>query len=225
MELTKYFKTPSVISIVGDPNTCKSNLIYHIIETLKKEGKFNLYAFGLRYNIGTQINSIDELEKIEDSIIILDEFFSLLDLDDRKKKKQIENTLRLIFHNNNILILCGVAENFKKFLSNKINYVFFNQVTYGDFINGSRIKKIALNYRGAESGSNILKLKKGETLFFDGNHYNKLNIPYLAKYDSKANNKVILNVVKNVVKSVPKNVEKKRSKMCVQKIFNPNYVN
>ena len=44
---------------------------------------------------------VRELERARDSLIFLDEFYTLFDLDDRKKKRQIERTFRLINHNNN----------------------------------------------------------------------------------------------------------------------------
>ena len=37
----------------------------------------------------------------------------------------IENTLRLINHNNNILLLCGLPKNFKKIIAGKIDEFTF----------------------------------------------------------------------------------------------------
>ena len=210
MEINKLFNKPKIISICGDVNTGKSNLIYHLIETLRKEKEFNLYTYGLKKKIPNSqgIYSVAELETITNSFIVVDECFSLFDLDNRKQKQQIEKTLRLINHNNNILLLGLLPENLKKFLSGKIDIFLFKKTTYEDFINGSNAKRIALDYKGMQSGSKVLDLKVNECVVYDGKHYNLMDIPYYKEYDSKLKNE---DIFKNVPKSVPKNVERKKS--------------
>ena len=194
MNLALLFNKPFIGCIVGDVNEAKSNTLYYILDELKKVGTFNLYVYGLKSEIAgsIKINSVDELEKIKHSVIILDEVMSLWDLDNRMAKRQIENTLRLIYHNNNILLLSAVPSNIKKFISNKITLIIYKKVTFGDFINGSSIKRTILNYKGVERGSSLLNLDKDEAIIFDGEHYNKINIPYLEEYDSKKNNPQIV---------------------------------
>ena len=204
--IIRLFNEPKIISVCADINQGKSMLLYHILETLKKKGKFDLYTYGLRLNFlnSQEIFSVVELEQVKNSIIVIDELSSLFDLDNRKIKKLIENTLRLLNHNNNILILCGTPENFKKFISAKVDYVIYKKSTFSDFINGSKIKNMLMSYKGNERGSEILNLAIDEALVYDGTHYNKINVPYYKKYDSKRNNKEII-----VPKIVRKNVQKK----------------
>jgi len=217
MKITSLFNKPKIISICADVNTGKSNLIYHIIDDLKKEGKFNLYVYGLRSIIAGAkvIYTVEELEQIQNSIIIIDEMFSLFDLDNRKIKSQIENTLRLINHNNNILLLCGVGENFKKFISSKIDIMIFKKVTFADLINGSTIKNKVVNYKGNEKGSTVLNLNIDQALIYDGLHYNIITVPYLKKYDSKKDNVKIIKpkcnkkMFRKCAKNVRENVQKK----------------
>ncbi len=167
--LTKLFDKPKIIGVCSDVNEGKSMTLYYLIQFLKENFEFDLYSYGLRLSVNEQkIHSIEELEKISDSVVVIDEFFTLLDLEDRKKRRHIENTLRLIHHNNNILILAGVPENFKKFISAKLSVIFFKRITLGDFINGSRMKNVCLNYNGIEMGSSVLNLKVNEALVFDG---------------------------------------------------------
>lgn len=226
MNVEKVFNKPKLIGVCGDSNSGKSNLIYNFIKELNENYEFNLYTYKLKADVGTKIHSIEELELIRNSIIMIDEFFSLFDLDDRHNKRIIENTLRLIFHNNNILLLAGLPENFKKFISNKLDEIFFMKSTIGDFINGSRIKKVCLNYRGDELGSSVLNLPKNKCLYYNGLRYNKLDIPYLPEFDTKKKNVDII-VNKNVGKfcgkilceNVGKNVIKRKS------IFKPKHLN
>ena len=77
-------------------------------------------------------------------------------------KKQIEKTLRLIHHNNNILVICALPENLKKFICGKINQYFFKQCTLADFIMGSKAARTCKNYKGVKLGSSVLTIQKGE---------------------------------------------------------------
>lgn len=206
-QLTKLFEKPSIIGIIGNPHEGKTNLGYFIVELLKENYDFNLCSYGLRCDLGeNKIYSLEELESIRNSVIIVDEFFNLFDLEDRKNRKLIEKTLRLIFWNNNTLVLIGTPENFKKFISSKLNYVFYGRCTLGDFINGSRTKDIIVSYMGSELGSAVLELNKGNFILFDG-HYQKISIPYLDRFDMKLNNPSILSS-KKCANNVPNNVEK-----------------
>ena len=199
MKIIDLFKTPFIGAIIGDANSGKSNFIYHLIEELKSKHLFNLYTYGLRCDVigSNQIYSMDELERIKDSVILIDEFSSLFDLDDRRKKSQAERTMRLLYHNNNIIILSGLPENFKKFISARIGVIFYKSVTFEDFINGSSVKKNIMKYHGQNRGSSFLDLDKDKCLIYDGTHYSEYYIPYIEDKDTKKNNVQIL--VKKIV--------------------------
>lgn len=190
--ISKILGNPKVIGLVGDVNTGKSNTLYYILEELSKNYDYELYYYGLRLDFNKvksrRVYSVKELEVIRDSLIIIDELSSLFDLDNRKNKKIIEQTMRLLNHNNNIIILCGTPENFKKFISAKLNKVIYSKCTIADFINNSEIKYHIVNYKGYELGSTVLNLELGECIFYDGEHYSKEVIPYMEKYDTKKKN-------------------------------------
>jgi len=194
MNIKKLLDKPCVIGVLSDANQGKSMLLYHLITEASKQHIFNLFYYGLRLDVvgATRIYSLEELEQIRDSIIVVDELSSLFDLDNRKSRRMIENTLRLIFHNNNILVLCGLAENFKKFISAKVDKWLFKKTTIADLINGSIAKSRLLSYKGYELGSAILNVKIDEALYYDGHHYQKIHVPYYKKYDSKKDNIAIL---------------------------------
>lgn len=189
INVKKYFNKPCVMAIIGDVNQAKSNLAYHLIEELNNEFDFNLYTYGFRNEIkgAHEIFSVNELENIRDGVILLDEFFGLIDLEDRKNKAQVEAMLRLIFHNNNILVLIGTPSNFNKFISGKVETIFYKKVTFEDFIRGSNVKNSIMNYKGYEKGSTMLNIKKDEVIIYN-NGYEKHNVPYLSKFDSKKDN-------------------------------------
>ena len=206
INLFSLFDKPKIIGLISDVNEGKSNMLYWIIEELKKTKRFNLYGYGLRKDVKklVKIYSIEELEKIKNSLIIIDEVMTLFDLDNRMIKRQIESTLRLIHHNNNILILSAVPENIKKFISSKLNVIIYKRVTFEDFINGSSVKRTILNYKGNERGYKVLNLDINEAIIYDKEHYTKINIPYLKRFDTKLENVSIF-----VNKNVNQNARKK----------------
>jgi hypothetical protein len=168
-----------------------------------------LYSYGLKADLGEiKINSLEELEQIKNGIIFLDEFYNLFEIEERKKRRSIENTLRLIAHNNNILLLSGLPDNFKKFISSRLEAVFFKKTTLANLINGSTVKNLAVSYRGSELGSSILNLPVDRFILFDGRHYSSGVVPYLEDFDSKKNNVPIL-----AEKSVPINAQTKLSEV------------
>jgi hypothetical protein len=193
---------PMLIGLIGDVNSAKSNTLYHIIETLRKDSEFTLYTYGLKTKLSfaNEFFSLEELEQIQNSLIITDETFSLFDLDNKNKKKQIEMTLRLLNHNNNILILSILPENAKKFLASKFDMLIFKKVTIADFINGSMTKRVVQQYCGAERGNTILNIPIDKALIFDGKSYHTMDVPYLKEYDSKAKNEVIIKTKTNLFK-------------------------
>ena len=203
-QLLNLLNKPCVVGVVADVNQGKSMLLYNLLYKAVQEGKkFNLYYYGLRKDLalGTRIYSVEELEKITNSVVILDEFPSLFNLDDRKQKSSVENTLRLINHNNNIVILCAVPESYKKFLAAKVDYWVFKRSSLADFINGSRAKNVVNAYRGVEKGSTVLNLPVDCALLYDGLHYHKLTVDYLQDFDTKAENVPIF-VQENVQEKV-----------------------
>ena len=202
----KIFDKPKVIVISADVNSGKSMLIYDLIDKLLPLGA-TIKTFGLRVEIPktTTFNSVQELEEIRNSIVFVDEFYNLFNLDDRRQAVLIERTLRLICHNNNILVLAGTGDNFKKFISNKADVLFYKKNTIGNFINGSSIKYKCMDYKGYELGTTILNIPIGQVLIFDGK-YTLVEAPYNKKYDTKLKNEPLLKKVhQNVHKIVGKN--------------------
>src|SRR5688572_9372713 len=91
-KLLELFTSPKLIGVTGDADSGKSNLLYYVIKALRNQYNFNLYSYGLRVNVLDEhkIYSVEQLETIHDSVIFIDEFASMFDIDDRKEKKQIE---------------------------------------------------------------------------------------------------------------------------------------
>jgi hypothetical protein len=187
---------PKVVGIVADPHQGKSNTIYFLIEEIQRRWSTTIFTYGLRGETrNTQkVSSVEQLETLRNSVIFIDEFYTLFEMDNRKKTPLIEKTLRRIFWSNNMLVLCGLPQNFNKFISGKLSHIFFKQCTLVDFINGSRVKNVALSYREDELGSAMLCIPKDKALVYEAESltYSMVHIPYLKQQDMKLLNPPIM---------------------------------
>src|SRR5688572_2689753 len=154
------FKDPSIraIGIIADPNTGKSNTIYHCIKALQSKYEAKMFAYGLRVIFqGVQaINSVEELEKIGNAVVFIDEFPTMFRLSNRRQVENFEESMRKIYHSNNIVVICGLPHNFNKFLSGLLNAVIFKQCTLVDFIQRSPAERI-INAYSSTGGSQVQK--------------------------------------------------------------------
>lgn len=189
-EVFKY----NIVGLTGDTSSAKTNTLYYFInEIMKIDSKISVVVFGLKCDVSgvKHIFSIEELEKVKNSIIILDEFNVLFDIENRKNRQNIERILQFIEHNNNKLLLCGLPEHFKKFISAKIRVFLFKGLTLASLINGSEMKNKIGGFQdvGGVKGTKILNLAKNELLIISD--YTKIvKIPYMKEYDTKKDNKV-----------------------------------
>jgi preprotein translocase subunit YajC len=210
LDLTeRLFAEPRIIGVCADVSQGKSNMLYAWIDQLITQYKFNshnLYTYALPIWCGEQkISSVEELELIQNSVIILDEFFLFLNLDDRKRIKELANMMQRIKHANNVLIMCGLAHNFNKFISSQMEVKVYKQTTIKNLINGSPMKDVVVSYNGNEKGSTILRLSVDKAIIYglngegaDIKHYTRVTVPYMKAYDVKMNLPSILGLKKNV---------------------------
>ena len=147
------------------------------IKALKKEG-INVNVF----------YSIREMENIENSIIFADEAGQLLNVVNRKQQEEMLNTLRLVSHSNNRIILCGLPFDFKKIFSAQATCFMYKSLNIAELINCSTIKETLMEYKEAERGAYTLKLPKGKVLCYDAGGFWLDDVVYFKELDSKADN-------------------------------------
>ena len=201
-------------------NEGKTSFLCELITQYQKDYAGKVYAFGLHPELVKKLDiipffSLLELENISSSIIVLDEIGKLFDMEDRKKRKLIENTLRLVVHRGNKLLASGLPTDFKKFLCAKATCFLYKSLEFADLINGSKAKDILLHYENNEMGAYGLHLPKNQVLCYDGSFW-KEQFNYNPEFDTKKNG-VDLFAPKCTEKrtekesvSVPKNVEVKQ---------------
>lgn len=202
--------------LCGRSNEGKTMALINIITAYQDNYDGKIWVFGMKKELTNRLGvntfeSLLELEQISDSIIIIDEVGLLFDLDNRKKKKQVDTTLRMVNHNNNKILLSGLPTDFKKYICGKSKYFLYKTLKISDLINGSDIKEAIKQYEGTGKGSFLLHVPIDKMLCYDG-HYWYQDVKYNSTFDTKANNKDLF---------VPKNVPiKKGTKKLSKKVSN-----
>lgn len=201
---------PQIMAVIADPNQGKSNALHAMARYMQERYSVNVTTYGLQNPIAGAkvIYSVPELESVQNSIVFLDEFYTLFELNtNRKNFALLEKSMRTIYHPhvNNIWVLVGLPQNFNKFISGKLSKILYKRCTLVDFINGSMAKAKAFEYRGSENGASILNIAKDETILWDsegmdkrGEAYTRITIPYIRDVDSKLSNPPIFSPLKPV---------------------------
>ena len=193
-------KKVRMIGLVGDPNKGKTNVINHIINVFQTSAKQTQIAvFGItRYVPGVlHIHTIEELEKLRNTVVFIDEWADLVDTGNRRQMRDFERSIRTIFqpYKNNIVILCGMARNFNGKISGMLNAVIWKETTLIDIVQRSVLANIMSQYSGG------FKVTKGKVLSMDdnvalvhiiGGHFDEVEIPYVREGDAKLNNPPII---------------------------------
>lgn len=184
-----------LIILTGRSNEAKTSFMCDLISSYKKFYSASVYTFNFSSELVKVLGtipffSLSEMEKISNSLIFVDEVSLLFDLDNRKKKRQIDTILRLMNHRGNKIFLCGLPSDFKKFLCAKAKTFIYKSLNISDLINGSELKNVLLQYCGLELGVYSLQLKKSEVLVFDGQEgFFKISFGYNKVFDTKKENK------------------------------------
>jgi hypothetical protein len=138
--------------------------------------------------------SVLELEQLQNGIVIIDEVASLFDLNNRKEHRMIEKTLRMTAHHNNKIVMAGLPDNFRKFLSALATGFMFKSLNLGSMVNGSHGKYILNQYRLAEMGAFTLSVPKEKVLCYsetpvNGSKFWMDKVTYFPKFDTKTSNR------------------------------------
>lgn len=171
----------------------KTSALCQIISEYKAKYKGNVNVFGIKQELVellkiSSFSSLIELEQITNSIVIIDELKLLFDFDNRKLRKHIINVLRIVNHNGNKILLCGLPSDFPKFICAKAKFFMYKSLMLSDMINGSMAKEILLQYRGEGLGWNCFLIPKSHILCYDGREFYVEEFQYNPEFDTKKDN-------------------------------------
>lgn len=205
LELEDLLKDKSlrVIGVVADKNQGKSNLLYHMIDIIRRDApdtKVTGFRLSVKISGVLMLNSLAELSRVSNSFIIIDELKTLVDLDNRTEVKTLMTILQTLYHphRNNTVILCGLAHNFNGKISGELEAVIFKQTTLISIIKRSNLDYIlrSLQSEGAASRNEytLVMPKEGALVYHPrmAKNWHYIEIPYLPQYDVKADNEPVI---------------------------------
>lgn len=181
-------KSGSVIGLAGGVSSGKTNTLFQFIEATKKyKAEKVCYFYHEEYKERVKgvdfISTLEELEQIEKSFIFIDEYLELFRLTDRHSVEIVKRVMAQVKHNQNILVLCGLPEYYRKFVSSVVDeWVLFN-IDFSEMVNGSRLKQYVTRLSGDFIGGTRLNVGVGHMLW-RGKRY---KVAYDKAKDKKAN--------------------------------------
>ena len=159
--LIKLFQKYKSIGVVGNPHTAKSSLILNHLVDMKKKVDIEIYVLGaekvlypyLEQNGINILYSTDDVldMKIIGSVIYIDEFSDLFDVQMQSKQTQrVKRFFNRIVHLNNYVVISSAEVNFwNKFMCSLVRAHLVKTIEYVNLVRGThlqrKIKNIAEN--------------------------------------------------------------------------------
>lgn len=155
------------VAILGDVHTCKTNLAVYFLRKYKKEGgKRQIYLVGYPKQIDDfkTISFFNDLFKLTDSIIFIDEIQKYLNIYDRRRVQDFIELISFFAHNNNTLIFTTCLSHFiPKRLEPYLDCLVLTRIMdVKGLKNGGKPKRIIENITSSKSTKWSLALLKGE---------------------------------------------------------------
>lgn len=195
--LIKLFRKYRSIGVVGNPHTAKSSLVLSHLVDIKKEIDIPVYVLGTEKNLYEHLESKginilhstdDVLDmKIKDSVIYIDEFSDLFDVQMASKQtKKIKMFFNRIAHLNNYIVISSAEVNFwNKFMCSLVRAHFVKTIEYVNLVRGTHIRTKIMNI--AENTSDYRLDIPINTYYVvtDDDVVEKLTFEYNSDLDSK----------------------------------------
>ena len=191
-----------VFGIVGGKHSGKTTALLELIEesqnlTATKYAYFYHQEYKDSVKGVTFINTLNDLEQVQNGIIFVDEFSELLQINDRHAVELIKMVIGQIEHNNNVLVLCGLPQYFNKAISGFVgdNWLL-KSLNYDELVNGSGLKKYVNSLSGDYVGGTRLNVPVSK-LLVEGRF---ISVKYDETKDKKANRQDLFELKTEVTK-------------------------
>lgn len=160
------------VCIIGDINSCKTNLAFHLLREYK--GKRQIYLIGYPKQVDNfkTISFFKDLVNLTDSILFIDEIQKYINICDRRKIQDLIELISFFAHNNNTLIFTTCLSQFiTKSIESYIDCWGITRIMdLNGLKNGGKPKRILHDLTNYKCLSNSLVLSKGEYI-----EYSELN--------------------------------------------------
>ena len=131
------------IAVLGDRNTGKSNLLFHLISSYSGEREIVMYSYPKETKY-RQIYSLEELAQTTNAIVIMDELQKHIKFYQKRTSEDFLDLLAVMAHNNNTLVFTTPMSQFiTKALDVFIDcYVYTRIRDLAVLKNGSKAKRL-----------------------------------------------------------------------------------
>jgi len=162
------------VSIIGDIHSCKTNLAVKILRDYKGTRQIYLVGYPKQIDNFKQITFFNDLFKLTDSIIFIDEIQNYVNIYDRRRVQDFIQLLSFFAHNNNTLIFTTCLSQFiPKRLEPYLDCWCLTKIMdINGLKNGGKPKRIIQNTTHPRCTKWSLALKKGEYI-----EHSELNEP------------------------------------------------
>jgi len=176
-------------AIIGKSNSGKSMFLKNLIITASST-KTNVEIFGVDDEINT-FYSLLELEKMKNSFIFIDEVNTLFKLNNRKAShlNKLDTIFRMVNHNNNKIVLCGLPTDFNKWICGKIDCFCYKSLIIKDLINQTRAKELITEFEHPKNGHQVFDIPESKVLVYsERTGYFWVNSELIPHLDTKKDN-------------------------------------
>ena len=155
-----------VVSILGDCNSGKTNLAFHLLREYKGERQIYLLGYPKQVDNFISLSDFNDIFQLTDSIIFMDEISRFIKLHDKKANQQLLELITLFSHNNNTLIL---TTQLSQFITKSVEafvdgWCLTRIKDIKTLKNGSKPKRIIQNTTDYQCNQWSLALRPGEYL-------------------------------------------------------------
>ena len=195
--LEEVFGNNRVCAIAGDKSTGKTNNLAALARNFRKFNKTTqILVYGvedttLRWlrNLGNvfEISSLSQLSNKKDCLIFIDEF-QRLNLNNRRYRHLLDETINFIYHNNNWVIFCSPnLREYNSVIGSKIERWLLKSLRLSSLVNGSQLKDIVLAYNGRFKSIEDIDIKKNQLLIINSEYEKVIDLEYIQEIDEKLN--------------------------------------
>ena len=161
------------LAIIGNLDQGKTNLMFYYANTYK--GTRKKYLFGYPKEMAGYISlySWEDLLKIRDSIILIDEINTFIKIYDKKKNYQLMELISLFAHKNNTLIFTTQLSQFiSRGMEAFIDCWAIKRLDLETLKNGSKPKRIIQRLNYSKKNEWVLDLEQNE--FYEFSEKNEI---------------------------------------------------
>jgi len=155
-----------VVAILGDVNSGKTNLAFHLLREYKGDRQIYLLGYPKQVDNFTMLSDFNDIFQLTDSIIFMDEIHRFVKLYDKRANQQLLELITLFGHNNNTLIMTTQLSQFiTKSVESFIDGWCLTKIKdIKTLKNGSKPKRIVQNTTDPQCNQWSLSLAQGEYL-------------------------------------------------------------